>query len=303
MPRGRPGARSTRRDFLALTAACGTSAVAGCTGDTNDTSNTTDRNSEKSATQRPSAGVTVFTEEVSINDGILIVPLRSGASVTEVRLIGPDGQLFATDSPRRGETSVQFTLLSRMHLGSRKTVYTPGQHVLRAYRRADDGSFTEIDTATIDLVPSFKLLSVSAVKDPGDLRLTFQNIGTGPGPLTAARMFDASLRPGGDIWGGGYVTGPTIFDPGEEVSVQTVLMGFNEEYHLRDGVSPQSMTDTYCIGETYDVTVEYRTFEGQVEAVSATLRFAGTPREFISNQIACSDVELVTTSTDVTTSS
>lgn len=109
----------------------------------------------------------------------LVVSLRDGHGVSQLNLIGPDGDLFGEADVAAGVTTARLQLL-RIEPGSGMKHYAPGLHTLVAIGDAAE------ESVPIELRPSLRIVNVEQYRDgttPADLArlaLTIENTGSGP---------------------------------------------------------------------------------------------------------------------------
>jgi hypothetical protein len=304
----------TRRHLLrsSIAVALG-GTIAGClgggSGGSNNSSNGTDAsgstsqptgtedNSTGSATTETTNGQLgmILGAEPEFNRQEMSIGLNSEKPIDHVVLRTPKGEKFATDELSEYESTATFTLIQS---SSKQFGYEPypfGNWTAIALR---DGS--KVDKRTYELEPSFSVTSVDARS--GKVQLTFENIGSAPAPITAARIYKVSLSPGPNEFGGGYVDSQSITAPGNTITVDTRLMGFANQFSVGENKSVSDYGDTYCTGSTYPVTISHRVFN-EIRETTGSIVFSGQPIKGPQGDVVCSEYTLnaVTNNTNMTT--
>ena len=295
-----PDRRSVLRAGIGLLTG---SALAGCLGgggsDSNNSSNSSNNStSAPGATMPESAGTSLGTgtsgtttsgaqilgNDPEFDDGELTISLDGDRTVEQVRLMGPKGE-FETYQPESYESSATFTLIKQ---SSKQFGYI--RYPYGTYRAIALSGGRPIDRQSYQFRPRFTIQEVESAGS--QVALTFENVGTAPAPITAARIYSSKITPGPNQFGGGYVDQDAIVAPGDTLRVETRLMGFASQMPIQGNKSASDYDRKYCTGEIHPITVSHRVF-GQIHDTTGSLSFTGDPRDGSTGKSAvCSEYTL-----------
>ena len=214
----------------------------------------------------------------------MTIDLNSETPVDRISLQTPKGKQFATYKPTKYENAATFTLIKSSAKQFGYKPYPFGKWTATALRNG-----SKVDERTYDLNPSFSVSGVDARS--GKVQVTFENIGSAPAPITAARVYKVSMNPGPDEFGGGYIDSQLITAPGDTITVDTRLMGFGNQFSVGENKSASDYEGEYCTGSNYPVTISHRVFS-EVHETTGSLVFSGRPIEGPQGNVVCSDYTL-----------
>lgn len=300
--------KQTRRHVLrsSIAVALG-GTIAGClgggSGGDNNSSNSTNGSGATASTNQPAGaegegtsadGTTagavtsqsgaILGAEPEFNRQEMTVELNSEKPVSRVSLQTPEGKEFASYEPTEYESAATFTLIKSSAQQFGYKPYPFGEWTATVLRNG-----SKVDERTYELNPSFSITGVDARS--GKIQLTFENIGTAPAPITAARAYKVSMKPGPDEFGGGYVDSQSITAPGDTITVDTRLMGFGNQFSLGENKSASDYEGEYCTGSNKPVTISHRVFS-EVRETTGSLVFGGRPIEGPQGNVVCSEYTL-----------
>jgi hypothetical protein len=298
--------KQTRRHVLRSSIAIALGGtIAGCLGGSggggNNSSNSTNGTGASGSTNQPAgaegtsddattAGATtsqsgtILGAEPEFNRQEMTIDLSSETPVDHVSLQTSKNKEFAVYEPTEYENTATFTLIESSAKQFGYKPYPFGTWTATALRNG-----SKVDERTYELNPSFSVTGVDARS--GKVQVTFENIGSAPAPITAARIYKVSMNPGPNEFGGGYVDSQSITAPGDTITVDTRLMGFDNQFSLGENKSASDYEGEYCTGSNKPVTISHRVFS-EVRETTGSLVFGGRPIEGPQGNVVCSEYTL-----------
>ena len=157
--------QSSRRAFLSAATGCGL-ALSGCSTLSQSTSPPTD-------SAAPITALDVTSEAIAVE-------LGPDADVSELSLIGPDGEAVTSKTVTAGETRVTVPILDVSPGTAEYEHYTPGDHELVAIVNGEEFSQSLSLEPDIELVAVEQYRDGSSVQDYGRIMISLENHGSGP---------------------------------------------------------------------------------------------------------------------------
>ena len=249
--------------------------------------NNNGENSSGSGTQ-----VDAFSKRPSFDGQNLYIPVRPEANIDEVQLRDANKQMWGTNEIKGGEGSAKFTLIKES--AGEYQAYPFGTYEIYAIRNG-----SQVDGGNFDLRPQFDVTEVAS-GDSGKLRVTFENVGSGPGVVTRARLYKEGTNPAeNDGWALGSYSGfdPEIVPPGETTTIPVMPFGFGEVYaEGTDDVTPENSSEGVCAGETKAAAVDYKLFGDIESGPQLTLKFSGGRSQLDRPGVGCKRVSIQSSS-------
>ena len=276
----------TRRSVLAA----GTGIVlAGCAGRSGPSSRVS-----ADGDVRTTSGGGVF-EDISFDDGSMVVRLREGHDVSQVNLIAPDGTSFAQARVPIGATTVRMVILDIEPLGIDYEHYQPGIYELVAV------SDSHAESRRLELVPNLEISAVEYRSSQSSRpRLLVKIINTGTAPTWAYEITykyapnytangDLSDSPGIPLFSIPSDPTETILDPGEE----RYFAGMSRPLLFRN-----EPTDA-CVNKTFEFIITVGAAGGGSPSQRVRLVTGGRPvSSGLTGQYVCSEAAVLSPDTD-----
>lgn len=227
----------------------------------------------ETATQRTAS----VLKEVAVDGTALKIRLPSGADMSRVAVVGPDGESFATERVQPATHVVSVDLLPD---------YTPGEYHVAATREG-----TVIDETTISIKPGVEIVTVGVGQNHPDKTwgdgprwhlgafATIRNTGSGPETVTNL-VFSGTPQPTTEYGSEKIRVGEktelvseTVLSPGETKMVYAVAYPFMP---VEAGCEDTSMRAIVRTGIGEDVTESYHvTMDGDSPVENCNISIEG----------------------------